>query len=143
MTTVQTATNVSKTNLLRHALQGNGIFSGVSGLAFILAAKPIAAFLGLDAPLVLAGLGVGLVLYAAGLFREGAREPLNRQFAVVAILLDLAWVVGSAVLLLTNWLPFTTAGSWAVAIVADVVAVFAILQFIGLRRLRPGLKDKD
>jgi hypothetical protein len=30
--------------------------------------------------------------------------------------------------------PFTTAGKWAVAIVADAVLVLAIFQHVGLRR---------
>jgi hypothetical protein len=30
----------------------------------------------------------------------------------------------------------TTTGNWAVAIIADVVLVFAVLQFRGLRKMR-------
>lgn len=125
----------AKSNLLSRTLQGNGIFSGLSGIVFIVAAGPLATFLGLDAPLVLMIIGVSLLLYAVGLFQTAAREPLNRSFVVTTIVLDAAWVAGSWLLLLTGWLPLTTEGKWAVAIVAEIVSVFAILQYIGLRRM--------
>jgi hypothetical protein len=132
MTTVQSTT---QSNFLRRVLQANGIFSGLSGVAFILAARPLAAFLGLAAPVILMGIGLGLLLYAVALFREAARETIDRQFVIAAIIMDAAWVVGSIVLLLTGWVPFTLAGKWAIALVADLVAIFAGLQFYGLRRL--------
>jgi len=49
---------------------------------------------------------------------------------------DLLWVVGSAVLIFTNLVPFTTNGKWAIAIVADIVLAFAIVQFVGVRKAR-------
>jgi hypothetical protein len=49
--------------------------------------------------------------------------------------LDALWVSGSVIILFTDLVPLTTVGYWAVAIVADIVAVLAILQYIGLRRL--------
>jgi len=121
-------------SLLRRALQGNAVFSGLSGALFVVAATPLASFLGIDTPLVLMVLGVTLLLYAVALFRQAAQESINRQFTIAAILLDVAWVAGSIVLLLTGWVPFTTGGKWAVAIIADIVAVFAALQYFGLRR---------
>jgi hypothetical protein len=42
----------------------------------------------------------------------------------------------SAALLLGQWLPLTTACSWAVLIVADMVLLFALGEFIGLRRMK-------
>jgi hypothetical protein len=125
----------SKSNLLSRTLQGNSIFSGLSGIVFIVAAGPLAAFLGLDAPLVLMIIGVSLLLYAVGLFQTATRKPISRSLALTAIILDVAWVAGSWLLLLTGWLPLTTEGKWAVAIVAEIVSVFAILQYIGLRRM--------
>ena len=57
---------------------------------------------------------------------------------MIAVELDVVWVVGSAVLLVTKALPFTPVGVWAVAIVADIVAIFAIVQYLGLRRMSRG-----
>ncbi|MBZ0305814.1 MAG: hypothetical protein K8I82_07075 [Anaerolineae bacterium] len=129
---------------LRRTLFGNGIFSTLSGLLFILAANPVANFLGIQNTSILGlfngdGLifliGIDLLTFAAGLFFSATRPTLNRHHAILAIELDVAWVAASVIVLLTGALPLTTAGSWAVLIVADIVSVFAVLQFIGLRRL--------
>jgi len=133
--TTSTFNRIAKPNLLRRALQGNAIFTALSGLALIVAAKSIAAFIGLNQPAILFGLGLILAIDAVILFREAAREPINRTVAMLAIELDAAWVIGSIVLLVSGWVPFTTAGNWTIAIVADIVAVFAVVQFVGLRRL--------
>ena len=61
---------------------------------------------------------------------------MNLRQANAILLMDIAWVVGSALLLFTGWVSFTTAGWWAVLLVADVVALFAILEFVGIRRLQ-------
>jgi len=135
MTAQTTFGSVTRSTLLQRALQGNAIFSGVSGLALTLDANPIARLLGVNAPAILMGIGVGLLLYAVMLFREAGQTPINRTFALTAVIADVAWVIGSAILLATNWVPFTITSWWIVAIVADVVALFAILQYVGLRRL--------
>jgi hypothetical protein len=133
---VQTSVQPAKARVtfLGRVLQANGIFSGLSGLALIVDAGPIATFLGINAPWVLAAIGVGLVIYAIDLFWIASREPIDARFATGAIVMDGLWVLGSILLLVTDWVPFTDAGKWTVGIVADLVATFAILQFIGLRR---------
>jgi hypothetical protein len=50
-------------------------------------------------------------------------------------LLDIAWVTGSILLLASGLVPLSTARKWSIAILADIVALFALLQFIGLRRV--------
>ena len=134
MMTLQ-STFQNPTSLLRRTLRANALSSGISGLAFMVAAKPIALFLGLDAPFVLIAIGAGLLLYALALWFNAGRQLIDRQFVWVAIIGDTAWVVGSFIILLTDWLPLTPAGWWTVAIIADVVAIFAVVQFYGLRQI--------
>jgi hypothetical protein len=122
-------------SLLRRTLRANGLFSGVSGLAFITASRPIALFLGLDGPFVLIVIGIGLLLYALALWFNAGHRPIDHSFVWVAIIADAAWVVGSLIILLTDWFPLTPAGWWAVAIVADLVAIFAVVQFYSLRQV--------
>ncbi len=81
-------------------------------------------------------LGVVLLLYAADLTWITSRPSLDVRFGWMAVILDVAWVVGSAIVLLTDALAMTTAGNWLVAIIADVVLVFAVVQWLGIRRLR-------
>ncbi|MEM7030586.1 MAG: hypothetical protein AAF629_13545 [Chloroflexota bacterium] len=136
--TAQTTVSISKSantsSLLQRALQGNGLFSLLSGLAFIIAANPIATFLGGVSSTVLMAVGVGLLIYAADLFFVARQSPIKPLFAWLFIAGDVVWVLASALLLMTDWVAFTNAGWWAVAIIADIVAVFAILQYVGLRR---------
>ena len=122
-------------DLLRRTLRANSLFSGVSGVAFIAAFRPIALFLGLDAPFVLIVIGVGLLLYALALWFNAGRHLIDHSFVWAAIIADAAWVMGSLIIMLTDWLPLTPAGWWAVAIVADLVAIFAVVQFDGLRQI--------
>lgn len=125
------------TNLLRRALQGNAAFSTVSGLAFIFAAKPLAAFLGPVPPAALVGTGLGLLAFAAGLLRNSLRTDISRVEAWLAVAGDLLWVVGSGTAVMSaNVLGLTRGGTWAVVLVADVVLLFAVLQYLGLRKLR-------
>ena len=130
--TVQQATQRS---LAARVLQANAVFSAVSGLAMVLGSQALAAFMGITAPLVLVAVGVLLMIYAADLWYISTRETLDHRWLMLAIGLDLAWVIGSAVLLFSGWLPLTTAGKWTIAIVADIVLVFAGVQYYALRKL--------
>lgn len=133
--TAQTMPTVSNaSNLLSQSIRGNSIFSAISGITSLVAAQPLAELLGIPNPQILTALGVGLILYAIFLFSQSRQAPVRRWVALLAIEGDIAWVIGSVVLLFTNWVPFTTAGWWTVAIIADIVAVFAVLQIVGLRR---------
>jgi hypothetical protein len=136
--TTQTTFRAARPTLLRRALQGNAIFSAITGAIMIFEAGPLATWLGLNLAVVLVAAGVILILYALGLFQLARGKSVDRRLAVAAIFLDLAWVAGSAIILLTGVLSLTVAGKWTVGLVADVVAVFAILQFLGLRELSNG-----
>jgi hypothetical protein len=117
---------------LRRSLQGNAWFSGLSGLLFLVAGRPIASGLGIEAPWVIRTLGFGLLLYALWLLLCAYRPVPDRREVWAAIALDTVWVLGSALLLIANPIPLTLAGKWAVGIVADLVATFAALQMYGL-----------
>lgn len=136
MTTTGTTTMERREGgLLERALRGNALFSAVSGAALLLASGPIAAWMGIGQPLVLAGTGAGLLGWAYLLWR-GAGGPDQVALGRGAVAGDLAWVVGSVLILLAGRPELSRAGMWAVAGVADIVAIFALLQIIGLRRIR-------
>lgn len=126
-------------SLLRYSLRANACFSFLSGLAFLFAATPITVSLGLDTPWMVQTLGPGLLLYAFWLGLISRRSLLNDREVWSAITLDGAWVIGSAILLLGGFLPFTKSGLWAVCILADIVAGFAVLQMYALFRYKSAL----
>jgi hypothetical protein len=120
---------------IRRILYGNAIFSGVSGLLFLLASNPIAKFLGLDASLVILILGIGLGGYAVLIYTNTSRVEISSAFVLFAIIGDSAWVLLSIILLLTSWVPFSVEGKWAVGIIAVIVDIFATLQFLEWRKM--------
>jgi hypothetical protein len=119
---------------LRRSLQVDGVASGLCGLLLLAAAGPVSALMGLARPGTARGVGALLVLYAAALLWNGARVTVSRGGAVAAVVLNALWVVGSAVVILDG--PLTALGNLAVAAVAVAVLLFAVLEAIGLGRLR-------
>jgi hypothetical protein len=120
--------------LLRRALRGNATFSAISGIAFLADGGPIAAFLGLKSPTSIVVLGVALLLFAAGLFWDTAQASINKRNARIIIALDVAWVIGSIALIALDPIGLTSAGKWAILVVADIVAALAVVEYVGLRR---------
>lgn len=132
----QIVQSTQKSKLLRQALRGNGIFSAVSGFILVLAAKPLATFMGLAWPLALTITGLILLPYAALLIWATSQPQVDHRLAKTAVVLDAGWVIGSILLLLTDWLNLSVAGNWTVALLAEAVLTFAILQAVGLHRAR-------
>lgn len=126
--TTQTVTQTSSPTLGQRIFRINAFFSGLSGLALTVAASPISSFIGVPAPLVLAAVGIGLMAFAAVLYWLGSR-PVSRTTLITIGVLDMIWVAGSAMLLLGGWVPFTTAGMWVVALTAEIVFWFAVVEF--------------
>jgi len=122
--------------LLRMALMGNALFSTISGLALILAGQRVVRLLGLPKAVNLLTMGIGLLAFAVTLVIFARKNPIKVSDTWIAILLDLAWVIGSYPLLFV--VPFSTTGKWIVGMVAEVVMLFALVQWLGIRRIRKG-----
>jgi hypothetical protein len=125
-----------RSRLLRLALRGNALFSIASGVAMVVAGRLLAEELGGLSAVEFAVLGSQLALFGAFVAWLAARPVIPRATAVGIIAGDLAWVLASAAVLVFPPASLTFAGKVAVAACADVVAVFAILQIVGVRRLR-------
>jgi hypothetical protein len=125
----------NKNSILHKAIRGNAVFCDLSGLVMLVFAKPLSGFLGLNNPTILVGIGITLFVWALMLFWGSIQVEVPRWLAWLAIEGDLGWVIGTIIVILLPSLNFTTAGKWTMAIVADIVLVFAIWQFVGLRRM--------
>ena len=117
---------------LRRALRANAAFSATSGTLFALAGAPLATFLGVAPPLLVTSIGMNLWGFAAMLLWLASRSPIPAGLARIAVGADLAWVVGTAILVFADVL--TVGGTLATLAVANVVLIFAVLQAIGIRR---------
>jgi hypothetical protein len=120
--------------LLKGALIGNAMFSGLSGAAILLANRWLVKFLGLPDKVSLAILGVSLIVYATVLWFNARRPKIRITDAWVTVVMDAVWVLGSYTMILV--IPFSLAGKWVVALVAELVLAFAVWQWLGIRRIR-------
>jgi hypothetical protein len=120
--------------LLKKALASNAVFSVVSGVVILSANRWLVKSFGLPEKVSLAVLGVSLIVYAAILWFNARRPEIKITDAWVAVIMDVIWVVGSCALIFL--VPFSVGGKWVVALVAELVLAFAILQWLGIRRIR-------
>ena len=89
----------SGAGMLKRALLGNALFSAACGLLVVAFDADIAALLGV-AGLVLWPLGAMLLGFALYLAWFATRSTLNSGWVTSIIVSDLAWVAGTAILLL-------------------------------------------
>jgi hypothetical protein len=120
--------------LLKKALTGNAVFSVVSGTVILLANRWLVKLLGLPETVSLAILGVSLIVYAAILLLSARKSKIKVTDAWVAVIMDVIWVVASYALIFV--VPFSVGGKWVVALVAELVLGFAVLQWLGIRKVR-------
>jgi hypothetical protein len=120
---------------LRHILNANAVFSATSGLFFMLAARPLAEFLG-TTPLVMYILALVMFGYAVFISFNTFRPVISREFTLFTVVGDSAWVIASILLLILPWFTFTSSARWAIGITAICVDIFATLQFLEWRKMR-------
>jgi hypothetical protein len=119
--------------LLHRVLALDAVVTAGNGLIYLLAAGPVGRLLGVPSELLI-GLGAFLTLYglAVGYLALRPVPPGGGVRAVIAA--NVAWVVASLGALLF-WLDPTVAGMVWISAQALVVAAFAALQVVALRRL--------
>ncbi|MDX1660437.1 MAG: hypothetical protein R3326_01490 [Gemmatimonadota bacterium] len=117
-------------DILRRWLRANAVFSALSAAALVLLSGSLPAVLGVGVGWVHAAIGVALALYAAHLWRLAGRG-VERVEGLAVVVGDVLWVVGSLALVASGTL--SSAGVWIVTGVALVIAVFAVMQWLGLR----------
>jgi hypothetical protein len=128
------AMQTDHSRFLRRSLQLDGVASGLCGAVLLFAAQPISTLFGLSTSGVARVVGGLLLVYAAALLWNASRLIVSRGETLLAVVLNAAWVLGSLVVVVDG--PLTLIGNAAVAAVAAAVLGFAVLEVLGLRRLR-------
>jgi len=127
--------SVSEPSFLRLALVADAAVSGFTGLAMILGAGIVDGLLGLPASL-LHYAGLSLIPFAAVVGLIATREQLSRPAVWAVIAYNALWAVDSIVLLAGGWFTPTLLGYAFTVAQAVVVAAFAELQYVGMRKWR-------
>jgi hypothetical protein len=108
--------------------------SGATGLLMALGAGVLAGLLGLPAGL-LRYAGLSLLPFAALVVLLARRDPPSHPSVWAVIGVNAAWVAGSILLLLSGAVAPNGLGYAFVVGQALAVALFAELQYVGLRRV--------
>jgi hypothetical protein len=133
-TFIETKTNaVIPSTLLTRALQADAVASAGQGLLMVAGAGMLDGVTGLPTDL-LRYAGLFLLPYAALVGWMGFRPSLPRWLVWTVILGNVAWAAESVLLAFSAWVQPTGFGIAFVLAQAFVVALFAALQFLGLKR---------
>lgn len=119
--------------LLRRVLFADAATCIAMGLLLVFGSGLLEQFLGLPAgPLRYAG--ISLLPFAALLVYLATRQNLSQPLVWTVIVLNILWAVDSFLLLVTGWVAPTELGYAFVVAQALGVAVFAGLEYFGLKR---------
>ena len=114
-------------------LQINAVSTGACALG-IFAARPIVPSLfGLEGPVLLDTVGVGLAAYALVSGLAASRETVRRRTLIVFTVADALWVIASGVVLVLFWTELAAIARALIIVVALTVELFAVLQFRAAR----------
>jgi hypothetical protein len=116
-------------------LQLNAISTAACGVGMLAARGILPALFGLDGPMLLDVLAVGLLLYAGLLAAAARQRPVTHRALIAFTVADVFWVVASALVLVWFWADFAAFARFLVIAVALVVEVFATLQFRAAGRI--------
>ena len=121
--------------LLRQALLADAVLTGATGLLLLLGAPFLASLLELPEAL-LRSAGLVLLPFVAYVAYVATRERFQRPAIWAVISINALWAAASVALLLSGWVAPNLLGAAFVIFQAVVVAGFAELEYIGLRRMQ-------
>ena len=124
---------MTKQHFLRRALLADAVISGVSALLFLFAADALSRMFDVPA-LLFRYAGVGLIPFTAFVAYLCTRDNPPRTAAWTVIALNVVWVLASILVLVTGDLDPNRLGVAFIVVQAIAVAVFAEVQYVGLRR---------
>jgi hypothetical protein len=122
------------TRLLRRALSVNFWVTTANAVAFLAGGHWLGPVFGLP-PVVLWLLGAGLLAFAIHAGYVARKETISRSEAVYFVAADVGYVAASVVVLLAYPGLLTGLGRLFFAAAADVVAILAVAEYAGLRRM--------
>ncbi len=123
-------TPTARTTQLRRIVLADGLTSGVTGLALVLAPGRIASLLGAPSAIMTEAIGLSLIAFGLALAWTARRGGPGRRATLLIAGLNLAWVAGSVLVVATGVL--TSLGDVALALVGVVVLGFAGLELAAL-----------
>lgn len=122
-------------NLVRFAFVADAVATVATGALLAIGGSLLTGLTGLPATATLP-LGLFLIAFAAFVGWVGMQQQTPRSAAMLIVIVNAAWVVGSVIVLLAGTFPLTLLGVAFVIAQAVAVAALAALQWIGLGQAR-------
>jgi hypothetical protein len=113
---------------LKNVLLINAVSSGATGVGLIVFARTVADLFGTSQSQAFTGVGIFLVVFAAGVLYEGIQKSPRPLQVYTIITLDVLWVIGSFAIVLPQLFNLSVIGYIAITAVALWVAAMAYLQ---------------
>ena len=132
-TTVHTTPATTSRLSLKTVLLLDSAVTGTNGLAYVAGAGFLDSLLGPTAAHLLV-IGAFLIVCSALLATIATRQPISRGWAMFAIEVNVAWMIGSIAVVMFDWLDLSTTGSVWTILQAGIVGAFAAMQLSALRR---------
>jgi hypothetical protein len=107
----------------------NALSTAGCAVAMLVTRGTLYGLFGLDSPLLPDIIAVGLLAYAVALAVAARQPSVTRQTLLTFTLIDDAWVVASAAVLVMFWSDLAPIARALTIAVALVVEVFALLQY--------------
>ncbi len=120
---------------LRNALLINGISSGATGLILAVAPGFVANIINTPNTAPILGVGFFLIAFAGLVLYAARQDSISRKLVNLITTLDIAWVVVSLLIAVTQSFALSGVGYLLIVAVALWVALMATLQLVGVRRL--------
>jgi len=128
-------------NLARTVLFLNAIFSMLCGTLFLFFTGEVSKqlFINVNSQVnaITFWLGIGLVLFSIGIFFISTNPYVKKKQVMQIVFADIAWVIVSLFIYIFDKHYFTSTGLYLLDFVALVVALFAMGQYIGAKRIKP------
>lgn len=127
--------SAQRSSFVRRILVADAIISGTSGVIMLAGSGLLETLLGVPSAL-LRYAGASLLPFAIVVTWLARRDDLSTGGVWAVIIANALWALDSLVLLVTGWVAPTALGYTFIVFQAAVVALFAELQYVGLRRNR-------
>jgi hypothetical protein len=112
--------------LPQRVLEIDGLFELILGAGLLLASESVARWIGVDGRLLaIAGI---LTMGVGGFLLYFARRQATRPTLQLVALLNLAWTVGSGLVLALDWNALANEGRWLIVVVADMTLIMGVVE---------------
>ena len=121
---------------LAQVIRADALYCAAGGVGALVLAGPISGWLGLAGSGYVLVVGVVLLLYAGELFWLTGSGRTSTALGWATVVMNMLWIDGTILLLLTDWLPMAPAGRWLLSLVGVGVALFGLAQAYATWQLR-------